>query len=172
VFLQLRQFRACRATNQRRLLSWSQFESRQASLAAGLALGLALLLAFAPPGRAQMAPANPNPQAPQPYADTGGAKQDREFTTFPDNDPAAIARRLRLLNAERQRSMVSDADKLLKLARELEVEISRTNPELLTEEQLRKIAKIEKLAHSVRDKMSTAGQGLSAYPQYPSPQLH
>jgi hypothetical protein len=168
VFLQLRQFRIRCAANQRPPLSLSQFESRQASLAGCLALALA----FALPGRAQTSPPTIYPPSPQPYADTEGAKQDREFATFPDNNPAAIAKRLRLLNAERQKSMVSDADKLLRLARELEAEISRTTPESLTEEQLRKIAKIEKLARSVRDKMGAAGQAMVVDPQNPPPLLH
>jgi DnaJ-domain-containing protein 1 len=171
VFLQLRQFRISRAMNRRQPLSLSQFESRQASLAARLALGLALLLVFALPGRAQMSGPGISPSVPPPYEDPGDAKQVREFSNFPDTDPAAIERRLRALNAERQRSMVSDADKLLKLARELEEEISRTNPESLTEDQLRTIAKIEKLAHSVRDKMSNSVQGVLVNPQYPTPRI-
>jgi hypothetical protein len=168
MFLQLRQFHLCCAAKQRRPLSSSQFESCQPSLAARLALGLALLLAFALPGRAQAGPASPSPGMPPLYEDTGAAKQQTEFNNFPDNDPAAKERQLRVLNAERQRSMVSDADKLLKLARELEDEISRTNPESLTQDQLRKIAKIEKLARSVKDKMSTAMQAGTVGPQLPS----
>jgi hypothetical protein len=168
VFPQLRQFRPRRAANQRRPLSLSQFDTRQASLAARLALGLALLLAFALPGRAQSGPASPSPGTPPLFEDTVGAKQDREFNNFPDNDPAAKERQLRLLNAERQKAMVSDAAKLLKLAHELDDEISRTNPESLTQDQLRKIAKIEKLARSVKDKMSVSMQGGPGSPQFPS----
>jgi hypothetical protein len=170
VFLQLRQFRLCCAANQRQPLSLRQFESRHASLAARLAL--ALLLAFTLPGHAQMGPGPVSPGTPPPFEDTVGAKQDREFNNFPDNDPAAKERQLRMLNAERQRAMVSDADKLLKLARELDDEISRTNPESLTQDQLRKIAKIEKLARSVKDKMSTSMQGGPVSPQFPSNNVH
>jgi len=60
-----------------------------------------------------------------------------------------------MLNAARQSSMVSDADKLLKLARELDEEIAASNSSTLTQAQLRKVAKIEKLARSVRVGMST-----------------
>ena len=40
-----------------------------------------------------------------------------------------------------------------KLANELDAEISTTNPDTLTPEQLRKVAEIEKLARGVKDKM-------------------
>jgi hypothetical protein len=68
-------------------------------------------------------------------------------------------RQLRMLNAARQKSMVSDAAKLLKLARQLDDEIAASHGSPLTPEQLRKIAKIEKLAHNVKMDMSTAVLG-------------
>lgn len=66
------------------------------------------------------------------------------------------ARRMRAMNIERQKSMVSDADKLLKLARELNGEIENSNPSALTPVQLRKISDIEKLARNVKQKMSVS----------------
>jgi hypothetical protein len=63
-------------------------------------------------------------------------------------------KRMRMLNMERQKSIISDADKLLRLTRELNDEISRVNPDSLTADQLHKIAEIEKLAHNVKEKMS------------------
>jgi hypothetical protein len=54
--------------------------------------------------------------------------------------------------------MVADANKLLKLARELNDEISAANRGTLTPDQLRKIAEIEKLARSVKERM-TIGVG-------------
>ncbi len=68
---------------------------------------------------------------------------------------------LRELNQERQKQMVADANKLLKLARELNDEISAANRGTLTPDQLRKIAKIEKLARSVKERM-TIGVGQPA----------
>jgi hypothetical protein len=70
---------------------------------------------------------------------------------------------LQVLNADRQKSMVSDANKLLRLVDELNSEIDRTNPDSLSEAQLRKVAQIEKLARSVRDKMSTSVRGVAPY---------
>jgi hypothetical protein len=71
-------------------------------------------------------------------------------------DPAEEEKRLRALNAERQKSLVADANKLLKLARELDAEVSAANLDSLTPAQLRKVVEIEKLAHSVKEKMSTS----------------
>lgn len=74
-------------------------------------------------------------------------------------DPVYQERRLRQLNAAQHKSMVADTDKLLKLVTELNSEISSTNPAELNAQQLRKIAEIEKLAHSVKDKMRMSVRG-------------
>jgi hypothetical protein len=75
---------------------------------------------------------------------------------YDQNDPAILDRRLRALNAERQKQMVADTNKLLKLARELNDEVASTSEESFTPDQLHKIAEIEKLARSVRERMTTA----------------
>lgn len=75
-------------------------------------------------------------------------------------DPIAAERRQRALDIERQKQMVADAGKLLKLAKELNDEIAAANTGTLTPGQLRKIAEIEKLARSVKDRM-TLGTGSS-----------
>jgi len=87
----------------------------------------------------------PNQVSPLPHSPFAGSL---------DGDPALIARHERALNAERQKSMVADTDKLLKLARELNDEIGHSNPSVLTPEELRKVADIEKLARNVKQKMS------------------
>ncbi|HEV2486936.1 MAG TPA: hypothetical protein VGT08_15515 [Terracidiphilus sp.] len=82
-------------------------------------------------------------------------------------------RRLRQLNEAQHKSMVSDTDKLLRLATELTAEINSTNPTSLNSDQLRKVAEIEKLARSVKDKMRISLKGtpvyLDAAPPTPSP---
>lgn len=78
-------------------------------------------------------------------------------------DPAAAERRLNALNIERQKQMVSDANKLLKLARELNVEIAANDTGELSDSQLHKIAEIEKLAKSVKERMA------DGVPQAPRP---
>ena len=69
-------------------------------------------------------------------------------------DPIMRERQIRGLNNERQKEMVSDTNKLLKLAQELNDEIAAKNAGTLTYDQLHKIAQIEKLARSVKEKMA------------------
>lgn len=69
-------------------------------------------------------------------------------------DSVNAERRMKMLNDERRKNIVSYSDKLFKLATELNNEIAHSNSGSLTPEQLRKIAEIEKLAHNVRDKMT------------------
>ncbi len=98
-----------------------------------------------------------------------------QISPFNDpNNPGEAEKRLRMINAERQKAMVADTDKLLKLARELNEEIARSNSGELSVAELRKVAEIEKLAHNVRDKMvmSVRGPQLNmdnTPPYFPSP---
>jgi hypothetical protein len=71
-----------------------------------------------------------------------------------DYDPIMMERRMTALNNERQKEMVSDTNKLLKLAKEVNDEIAARDTGGLTPEQLQKIAQIEKLARGVKDKMA------------------
>ncbi len=77
--------------------------------------------------------------------------------------PSNNEKLLRALNADRQKSMVSDTNKLLRLVNELNAEIARTNSGSLTSSELHKVAEIEKLAHNVKDKMSTSVRGTPAF---------
>jgi len=69
-------------------------------------------------------------------------------------DSTIAERRMKLMNNERRKSLVSDSDKLFKLATELNNEIGHSNSGSFTPDQLRKVAEIEKLARNVRDKMT------------------
>jgi len=66
---------------------------------------------------------------------------------------------LRALNAERRRSLVADTNKLLKLAQELDAEVKSTSGDSLNSAELTKVAEIEKVAHKVKEKMSTSVRG-------------
>jgi hypothetical protein len=121
-------------------------------------LALALLLAV--PCRGQIG------QSGQNQGGSGGLGQGHlgnipqpqsPLDPLEDVDPVIAQRRLRMLNTERQKSMVSDTNKLLKLAAELNDEVSSAKPDALTPAQLRKVAEIEKLAHNIKQKMSYAG---------------
>lgn len=71
------------------------------------------------------------------------------------------ARRARALNIMRQKSLVSDTEKLLRLAQELNAADASGRSPLSSPERMRRLAEIEKLAKSVRSKMSfAAGSGL------------
>ncbi|MGD0789053.1 MAG: hypothetical protein ABR898_13790 [Terracidiphilus sp.] len=140
--------------------------SRRVSCAARQALCLALLLAL--PGGAQNAP-------PQPTGGLGQSTGRHLADPFSDGDnlyPAQQERQLRALNAERQKLLVADTDRLLKLAAELDAEVSRDHPDSLTVDQLRRLAEIEKLARSVKEKMSTSVRGIPAFAPSFSPSIH
>jgi hypothetical protein len=57
------------------------------------------------------------------------------------------------INLERQAALKADTDKLVKLAGELKEYVDKSNENLLSLEVLKKAEEIEKLAHSVKDKM-------------------
>jgi hypothetical protein len=80
-------------------------------------------------------------------------------------------KRLRALNTERQKSMVKDTDKLLKLARELNDEVTRPTSATYLQVEYNKAAEIEKLAHRVKDKMRTSVGSPPAFPEFRSPSL-
>ena len=98
-------------------------------------------------------------------------RQSSADDNIPPADPLWQEKQLCLLNAERQRALVADTNKLLKLAHELDAEISSANPDSLTPDQLHKIAEIEKLAHSVKEKMSTPVRGAPVFQSEPPPML-
>jgi len=75
-------------------------------------------------------------------------------------------KRMQMLNAERQKSIVSDTEKLLRLAKELNDEVADNDSAALSSEQLRKVEEIGKLAKSVKSKMSFSVGG---YPSLNSP---
>ena len=56
-------------------------------------------------------------------------------------------------NLERQAALKPDTDKLFKLAAELKGYVDKSNENVLSLEVLKKAEEIEKLAHSVKDKM-------------------
>jgi len=101
------------------------------------------------------APQTPKIAAQQPFGQIDSAADD----SIGPGDPLWQEKQLRLLNADRQKQLVADTNKLLKLARLLNAEIAGANPDSFTPDQLRRIAEIEKLAHSVKEKMATPVSG-------------
>ncbi len=126
--------------------------------AAPPALMCALVYAFlcALPGHSQSSGGSGGGQQGQGQVNMHPYPQHEDVSplTPDDGDPAMFERRIRALNAERQKQIVADTDKLLKLARELNDEVAKANTGALTTDELHKIADIEKLARNVRQKMS------------------
>ena len=84
----------------------------------------------------------------QPLTDPA-ADHDRQVTV---NDSAEV-RQAQLLRVQRQKQLISDSDKLLKLATDLKQQIDSTPAETLSADSVKKAAEIEKLAHSLRQRL-------------------
>jgi hypothetical protein len=106
-----------------------------------------LCLLFAIPAYTQQ---TPRPAAPPPPA----PKDANPATGDADETQERMARELaKKANLERQAGLKADTDKLLKLAVELKDSVDKSNENVLSLEVVKKAEEIEKLAHSVRDKM-------------------
>ena len=77
--------------------------------------------------------------------------------------PVFYEKRMKMLNAAQHQAMDADTDRLLKLVADLNNQINSSNSNALTAEQLRMVADIEKLAHSVRDKMRMSVRSAGEY---------
>ena len=147
--------------------------ARTARLRAMRALGAALLLAAGlstVAARAQQSVSSGGGQVSGSAARRTVQTADQSLVAD-TGSPIFKERRLRQLTLAQHKAMVSDTDKLLKLVTELNAEIGASNPAVLTADQLRKVAEIEKLARSVKDKMRISAQGsldfLDATPPIP-----
>lgn len=118
-----------------------------------LAGALVLLAGFAGTARAQTQQVGSTS-----HGQWGQLPMQQADQSYPgqNSDRAMEEKRLNALNAERQKTMVADANKLVKLAAELNADVNGKSEGQLTADQLRKVAEIEKLAHSIREKMSTS----------------
>lgn len=149
-----------------RLRSLHRLGLRAACRAIGLSLALALMTTA-------HSMAQTDRQFPTYQGQTAHEQQERTSSRLDDLDdrfPGEKEKQLRALNAQRQKAMVSDAAKLLQLATELNAEVASGNSGSLTPSQLRKVAAIEKLARSVKEKMSLAvGGGMDERDLFRSP---
>jgi hypothetical protein len=111
---------------------------------------------------AQNGPLGSHMPSPQQQNQRLGALEDSGNTRDIEQE-----KRLRALNAERQRSLVSDTNRLLQLVNELNAELSSANTASLTSAQVHKMDQVEKLAHNVKQKMSTSVRPLLQEPPAP-----
>jgi hypothetical protein len=75
-------------------------------------------------------------------------------STEPDETQQRLAREMaKKANLERQATLKSDTEKLVKLTAELKAYVDKSNENVLSLDVLKKADEIEKLAHSVKEKM-------------------
>jgi len=68
-------------------------------------------------------------------------------------DPNRAEKQEKLRNDDRQKRLVADTDKLLALATDLKQQVDKTDKEILSVDVIKKADEIEKLAHSVKERM-------------------
>ena len=112
-----------------------------------IALGILLGIALTGHGQAGM----PSPQGDRsPFGSQTGPNRNRDHDEINSRmeQQQAITR-----NSERQKKLVDDTMKLLSLATELKTEVDKTDKNTLSLDVIKKADEIEKLAHSVKERM-------------------
>jgi hypothetical protein len=71
----------------------------------------------------------------------------------PNTDPRRLEQQEEARSTERQKRLVADTDKLLALATDLKQQVDKTNKNILSVDVIKKADEIEKLAHSVKERM-------------------
>ena len=116
------------------------------TLAMSLFFGALLLVVLeAPEARAQLV----NPDTPE-ASQSGSQRQKDTDSPWMIQQKREMAKRQ---NEARQKDIQKDTDKLLELATELKQYVDKTNENILSMDVIKKADEIEKLAHSVREKM-------------------
>jgi hypothetical protein len=72
---------------------------------------------------------------------------------FGPSNPKIEEQQARARSTERQKKLVADTEKLLALATELKTDVDKTNQNILSVDVIKKAEEIEKLAHSVKERM-------------------
>jgi hypothetical protein len=67
--------------------------------------------------------------------------------------PQMEAQQARSRNNDRQKRLVADTEKLLALATQLKQDVDKTNKDVMSVDVIKKADEIEKLAHSVKERM-------------------
>src|ERR1039457_6815707 len=72
------------------------------------------------------------PAVPAPLPNQIPPNHQNPFAEYPDAGPLDAEKRMSRLNADRHKNMVTDANKLLKLAQELDAEVAANRSDALT----------------------------------------
>jgi len=112
-----------------------------------------VLVAAALCGMAASAGIPQQPTTPQVNSkDPFGTKQENDqHGSQPANEVQEKLREAQ--QSERQRRLVDDTDRLLALATQLHTDVAKTNKDILSLDVIRRADEIEKLAHSVKERM-------------------
>jgi nitric oxide reductase activation protein len=68
-------------------------------------------------------------------------------------DPHRNEQQEKMRNNDRQKRLVADTEKLLALATDLKAQVDKSNKDTLSVDVIKKAEEIEKLAHSVKERM-------------------
>jgi len=136
-----------------------KLSARQYVCAVALMLGLVTL--FSLPSCGQASSTNNVAQLPRRIPPPREIEQ--QTLESMGTTPVFYEKRLQMLNAAQHQAMVADTDRLLKLVADLNSQINSSNSNALTPDQLRMVADIEKLAHSVKDKMRMSVRSAGEY---------
>ena len=113
-----------------------------------------ILLGSAPFGTADAVQVGTTPgHLGAPSDNTGPNPANPGFPEVPGLPPRMVAAQERARNNERQKKLMADTDKLLALATELHADVARTDKNILSVDVVRRADEIEKLAHSVKERM-------------------
>lgn len=87
-----------------------------------------------------------------------GGQAGGPVTAMPTDPDASIPpqteeQQAKMRNAERQKQLVADTQKLLSLATELKADVDKSTKDTMSLDVIRKADEIEKLAHNVKEKM-------------------
>jgi hypothetical protein len=115
-------------------------------------------------------PVNAQSQNTTPSPPGGALRMDKADDPTPINQPPDAIAQMQMqdqkgkqqnfaqANTERKKQIADDSAKLLKLATDLKTEVDKTTKDTLSLSVIRKADEIERLAHSVKEKMKlTAG---------------
>ncbi len=124
--------------------------------AVGATIGIFLLNAAPNAGSQQRNPNNnPNPNIDMRQPQLPGEPSSRPGATDPLNSMTAKMgdQQARSRNADRQKRLEVDTEKLLALATELKEQVDKTDKNVLSLDVIKKADEIERLAKSVKERM-------------------